>query len=146
MIRYGIPTFQLNGKNLVHFAGYEDHIGFYPGPKPIEAFRGKLKRYSTSRGTVRFPLDWPLPLALVKRMVRYGMDVLAPPDPFSSLAAPAQRALKHAHITSLKTLARKTEADVAALHGMGPNALKQLKRALKKEGLRFKRIMKRSGG
>lgn len=145
-IRYGIPTFQLNGKNLVHFAGYEHHIGFYPGSKPIEAFRGALKRYKTSRGTVQFPLDRPLPLALVRNMVRFAADILIPPDPFASLAAPAQRALKHARITSLKALARKTEADVAALHGMGPNALTQLKRALKKEGLRFKRTSKRSGG
>lgn len=145
-IRYGIPTLQLNGKNLVHFAGYEHHIGFYPGSKPIEAFRGALKRYKTSRGTVQFPLDRPLPLALIRNMVRHGVDILVPPDPFGSLAAPAQRTLKHARITSLKALARKTEADVAALHGMGPNALKQLKRALKTEGLRFKRTSKRSGG
>lgn len=142
-IRYGIPTFQLNGKNLVHFAGYENHIGFYPGSKLIEAFRGELKRFKTSRGTVQFPIDRPLPLALVTRMVRFGMDVLAPPDPFASLAAPAQRALKRARITSAKMLARKTEADVATLHGMGPNAMKRLKAALRKEGLRFKRASTR---
>jgi DNA-directed RNA polymerase alpha subunit len=70
--------------------------------------------------------------------VRHALDLLSPPDPFASLAAPAQRALKNAHIASLKVLARKSEAEVATLHGMGPNALKWLKSALRKEGLRFK--------
>jgi uncharacterized protein YdhG (YjbR/CyaY superfamily) len=138
-VRYGIPTFQLNGKNLIHFAGYERHIGFYPGPRTIEAFRSDLKRFSTSRGAIQFPLDRPLPLALIRKMVRFGMDLLAPPDPFASLAAPAQRALKRARISSLKALARKTEADVAALHGMGPNAMKRLRSILQKHGLHFKR-------
>jgi uncharacterized protein YdhG (YjbR/CyaY superfamily) len=137
-IRYGIPTFQVNGKNLVHFAGYENHIGFYPGSKPIEAFRSELKRYKTSRGTVQFPIDRQLPLPLVKKLVRYALDLVLPPDPFAALAAPARHALKSVRIASLKTLVHKTEAEVAKLHGMGPNAMKQLKAALRKEGLRFK--------
>lgn len=138
-IRYGIPTFQLNGKNLVHFAGYEHHIGFYPGPRTIGAFRSELKKFSTSRGAIQLPLDRPLPLALVRKTVRFGMDVLSPHDPFASLAAPAQRALKNARIRSLQQLARKTETEVSALHGMGPNAIKRLRSILQKSGLRFKR-------
>ncbi len=138
-ITYGIPTYQLNGKNIVHFAGYEQHIGFYPGSRPIEAFRNELRRFKTSRGTVQFPLDRPLPLALVKKMVRLSMDLQIPPDPFASLAAPARRALGQAGITSLKTLARKTEAQVRALHGMGPNAIKTLKTLLRGDGRTFRR-------
>ncbi len=55
-IRY--PTFVLNG-NLIHFAGYQNHIGLYPGSKAIEEFKDELSGYKTSKGTVQFPLDKP---------------------------------------------------------------------------------------
>lgn len=66
-ISYGIPTFYLNG-NIVHFAGYEHHIGFYPGSVPIKEFEKELSGYKTSKGTVQFPLDKPLPIDLIKNM------------------------------------------------------------------------------
>ena len=69
-IKYGIPTFTLNG-NLVHFAAFEHHIGFYPTPSAIEAFKGELSRYNTTKGTVQFPIDEPVPFDLVKRMVEF---------------------------------------------------------------------------
>jgi len=69
-ISYGIPTFKLNG-NLVHFAGYATHIGFYPGAAAITVFAKDLQKYDTAKGTVRFPLDKPLPLALVKKIVTF---------------------------------------------------------------------------
>ncbi|MBL7738787.1 MAG: DUF1801 domain-containing protein [Chitinophagaceae bacterium] len=69
-ISYGIPTFKLNG-NLVHFAGYEHHIGFYPGAAGIEAFKNELSVYKTSKGAVQFPLDKPLPLTLIKKIVQF---------------------------------------------------------------------------
>lgn len=69
-IAYGIPTFYLNG-NLVHFAGYRRHIGFYPGADGIAAFIDELGAYKTSKGTVQFPLDQPLPLELIKRITAY---------------------------------------------------------------------------
>jgi len=69
-ISYQMPTFKLNG-NLVHFAAYKKHIGFYPTPSAIEAFKEKLSGYKTSKGAVQFPLDKPLPIDLVKEMVRY---------------------------------------------------------------------------
>ena len=67
---YGIPTFKLNG-NLVHFAGYKKHIGFYPAPSAIETFKKELSVYETSKGTIKFPLENPLPLDLIKRMVKF---------------------------------------------------------------------------
>ena len=73
MISYGIPTFYLNG-NLVHFAGYEKHIGFYPTSSGIEAFRSEMTGYKLSKGTVQFPLDLPLPVDLIRRMVRYRVE------------------------------------------------------------------------
>src|SRR5262245_42701116 len=60
-ISYGIPTFALEG-NLVHFAGYSNHIGFYPGADGIAAFKKQLAGYKRAKGSVQFPLDEPLPL------------------------------------------------------------------------------------
>lgn len=67
---YGIPTFHLNG-NLVHFAGFAQHVGFYPGPTGITAFAAALKRYKRGKGSVQFPHDEPLPLDLVSEIVRF---------------------------------------------------------------------------
>ena len=69
-IKYGIPTFVLNG-NLVHFAGYDHHIGFYPAPSGILEFRKELASYESAKGSVRFPLDKPLPLSLVAQIVKF---------------------------------------------------------------------------
>ncbi len=69
-ISYGIPTFRLNG-NLVHFAAYQHHIGFYPGPAAIEAFLDELTHYKCAKGTVQFPLHQPLPLSLIRDMVSF---------------------------------------------------------------------------
>lgn len=69
-IRYGMPTFRLNG-NLIHFAAYEKHIGLYPTPAPIKAFVKELKSYKTSKGAIQFPIDKPLPLALIKKIVKF---------------------------------------------------------------------------
>ena len=68
-ISYFMPTFKFNG-TLVHFAGYKNHIGFYPGPSGIDAFRNELSKYKTSKGAVQFPLDQPLPLPLISKIVK----------------------------------------------------------------------------
>lgn len=72
-IAYGIPTFRLNG-NLVHFSALKSHIGFYPTPSGIEAFRAELKDYRTSKGAVQFPLDQPIPWDLIQRMVEFRIN------------------------------------------------------------------------
>src|SRR5512145_28444 len=69
-INYQIPTFTLNG-NLVHFAAFEKHIGFYPTPSGMEAFKKELSSYKTAKGSVQFPIDQPLPLPLIRRIVEY---------------------------------------------------------------------------
>lgn len=69
-IRYGIPTFILNG-NLVHFAAFKNHIGFYPTPSAIDAFKKELSPYKVAKGTVQFPIDEPIPFDLVGNIVRY---------------------------------------------------------------------------
>lgn len=67
---YGIPTFTLHG-NLVHFGGYDNHIGFYPGPAGIAQFKEELSVYKGAKGSVQFPIDQPLPLALITKIVLY---------------------------------------------------------------------------
>lgn len=69
-ISYEIPTFTLAG-NLVHFAAYKNHIGFYPGSSGIKNFTAELSAYHTSKGTVQFPISQPLPLELIKRIVQF---------------------------------------------------------------------------
>jgi uncharacterized protein YdhG (YjbR/CyaY superfamily) len=69
-IKYGIPTFVL-GENLVHFAAFKKHIGFYPTPPAIAAFREQLSVYKSAKGSVQFPLASPMPLKLIEQMVRF---------------------------------------------------------------------------
>ncbi len=69
-IKYRMPTFTLNG-NLVHFAAFKGHIGFYPVPSGIEAFREELSAYAQGRGSVQFPLDRSIPYGLIRKIVKY---------------------------------------------------------------------------
>ena len=69
-ISYQIPTFKLNG-NLVHFAAFKNHIGFYPTSSAIKKFSGELTTYNISKGTIRFPLDKKIPLGLISKITRY---------------------------------------------------------------------------
>ena len=73
-ISYAIPTFKLNGKNLVHFAGFEKHIGLYATPTGHEAFVEDLSKYKQGKGSVQFPINEPLPLSLVERIVKYRVQ------------------------------------------------------------------------
>ena len=69
-IGYGIPTYKLNG-NLVHFAAFKQHIGFYPGPSGILQFETQLKTYKTSKGAVQFPFNQPIPHELIAEITRF---------------------------------------------------------------------------
>lgn len=70
-ISYAIPTFKLNGKNLVHFAAFKNHIGLYATPAGHEAFEKELAQYKQGKGSVQFPLDQPMPLDLIKRIAEF---------------------------------------------------------------------------
>ena len=72
-INYMMPTYKLNG-NLVHFAGYKKHIGFYPTPSGIEKFKDRLSGYEGGRGSVKFPLDQPIPYDLITEIVRFRVQ------------------------------------------------------------------------
>lgn len=68
---YGIPTYKLNGTNLVHFAGYKNHIGLYPGASGIEHFKKEISVYKNSKGAIQFPLNEPLPEKLIVKIITY---------------------------------------------------------------------------
>ena len=69
-IKYQIPTFVLN-ENLVHFAAFKNHIGFYPTPSGIASFKDELSRYESAKGSVQFPIDEPMPLSLIGKIVKF---------------------------------------------------------------------------
>ncbi len=72
-ISYGMPTFKLHG-NLVHFGAFKSHIGFYPMPSGMEAFKDELAAYKQGKGSVQFPLDKPMPLDLIRRIVEFRVQ------------------------------------------------------------------------
>ncbi|MHA6529665.1 iron chaperone [Paenibacillus sp. BAC0078] len=72
-ISYQMPTFYLHG-NLVHFAAFKKHIGFYPAPRGIEAFKEELSQYKGAKGSVQFPLNEPLPYDLIRRIVKFRAE------------------------------------------------------------------------
>ena len=69
-ISYGIPTFTLNGKYLIYFAGWKNHIAIYPIPTGTEAFNKQVSKYVEGKGTLKFPIDKPLPMRLITKIVK----------------------------------------------------------------------------
>ena len=72
-ISYAIPTFKLNGHYVIYFAGYKNHISLYPAPRGNELFKKELSDYKGGKGTIQFPLDKPLPLNLITRIVKFKL-------------------------------------------------------------------------
>lgn len=70
-ISYQIAAFELNGKNLVHYAGWKHHVSVYPTPAGTEAFNKEIAKYAGGKGTTKFPLDVPLPLKLIRQIVKF---------------------------------------------------------------------------
>ena len=70
-ISYQLATFTLNGKNLVHFGAFKNHIGFYPTPSGTEAFKKEISKYKAAKGSIQFPIDKPMPLKLIARIVKF---------------------------------------------------------------------------
>jgi len=75
-ISYAIPTFDLDGRHLVHFAAYAKHVGFYPVPSGMTAFAEELSAYKRGKGSAQFPLGQPLPADLIRRIVQFRVDEL----------------------------------------------------------------------
>lgn len=72
--KYGMPTFRLLDRNLVHFAAYENHIGFYPTPSGVLEFEKMTDKYETSKGAIQFPIDDPIPYDLIEKVVKFRVD------------------------------------------------------------------------
>ena len=70
-ISYAIPTFDLNGKHVVHFAGFKNHVSFFPTGSGAEAFKDELEPYAGGKGTVQFPIGEPIPADLIRRIVEF---------------------------------------------------------------------------
>lgn len=73
-ISYQIPTFKLNG-NLVHFAAFNNHVGFYPGAEAIKVFKKEIASYKSSKGTIQFPVNRAMPLSLIRKIVKYRVKI-----------------------------------------------------------------------
>lgn len=73
-ISYAIPTFDLNGKHLIHFAGFKNHIGLYPTPVGMEQFKDDFADYKTGKGSVQFPLSEPMPMDLIAKIVKFRLE------------------------------------------------------------------------
>lgn len=71
LISYGMPAYKLNGKALVYFSGYKHHIGFYATPTGHREFKAELAKYKQGKGSVQFPIDEPMPLKLIERIVKF---------------------------------------------------------------------------
>ncbi len=74
-ISYQIACFELNGRNLIHFAGWKKHVSLYPVPAGDEAFESEISKYVDGKGTVKFPLDEPLPVKLLKKVIKLHLAV-----------------------------------------------------------------------
>jgi uncharacterized protein YdhG (YjbR/CyaY superfamily) len=75
-IAYGMPSFEQKGVTLVSFGGFKSHIGFYPGAAAIGTFAAELRDYATAKGSVRFPLDQPMPIDVIQRIVRFKLAIM----------------------------------------------------------------------
>ncbi|SHK83353.1 Uncharacterized conserved protein YdhG, YjbR/CyaY-like superfamily, DUF1801 family [Chitinophaga jiangningensis] len=149
-IAYGIPTFVYHG-NLVHFGGYDHHIGFYPASSGVAHFEKELQHFHTSKGTIQFPLDEPIPLELIARITAFRMKEneekqakkKSPAKKTESffiprISNPARRALESIGINTPKKLAKYSEKEMLALHGMGKASLPLMRETLLQHGLSFR--------
>lgn len=140
IISYGMPAFKYQGSVIIYFAGYKNHIGLYATPSGHAAFAQELSNYKQGKGSVQFPLDKPLPLNLISKIVKFKVKQRdqQEDDLFPQLSAPARRALQNSGIKSLEQLAKYTEAEILDLHGVGKTVIPKLQKILNEKGLSFK--------
>lgn len=138
-ISYKIPTFKLNGKVLVHFAGYEHHVGLYATPTGHKQFEKELSKYKQGKGSVQFPLDEEIPCDLIREIVKFRVQENSSKkilkteseDWKNTLGKPAQRALANAGIETVEHLKKWSKKDLLKLHGFGQSSLAKIIKYLK---------------
>jgi uncharacterized protein YdhG (YjbR/CyaY superfamily) len=143
-VSYGMPAFFYRGQPIASLMVTNKHYGFYPyGSRAIEEYRDLLREYSTSSGTIRFPLNKKLPVALIKKVVkRKASEIdenIQKKTGFPKTSNHAQRALENTGIKTLKSFRKYTEKEIANLHGMGPKAMGIFKKEMKRLGIEFKK-------
>jgi uncharacterized protein YdhG (YjbR/CyaY superfamily) len=140
IISYGIPAFRYKGRVIIYFAGYKNHIGLYATPSGHAAFEKELSGYKQGRGSVQFPLNKPMPLDLISRIVKFKVQQQdgKPGSLPAIISAPARRALGNNGIKTLEQLSKHSEAEILKFHGIGKTAIPLLQKALKEKGLSFK--------
>ncbi|HTA61748.1 MAG TPA: DUF1801 domain-containing protein [Bacteroidia bacterium] len=103
VISYNMPAFKQN-KVLVYYAVHAKHIGFYPTAKPMLEFKAQLTKYKTSKGAIQFPLDKKLPLALIKKIVKFRLAQIENKTPVKKVATKKEVAKNHKHYHADGTL------------------------------------------
>lgn len=153
IIKYSMPTFVVDGVEVCGLLANKKHIGYYPYSGSIlQRFPELEGKYTMTKGALHVPLGKPLPVTLLRALIRARLSdcpVVTRKSPAASgddavwkalgLAAPARRALVNAKLTKLAQIAKRSEAEIAELHGMGPNAMKILKDALKQNKIAFRK-------
>lgn len=131
-INYAIPTFTLKG-NLVHFAAFKNHIGFYPAPSGIEAFKKELANYKGAKGSVQFPVNEPLPLELVTEIVRFRVAENFQKEEKKKVRQPSKRAAEDVKkpIAKAAVIKQRTSLQNNSLPPLSAPA----KRALENKGI-----------
>jgi uncharacterized protein YdhG (YjbR/CyaY superfamily) len=158
-IRYGVAAFLLPEGPLVYIAGFKKHVSFFPTSSGVRAFQKELSSYKTSKGTIQFSLAAPLPIGLLRRIIRFRLEEVQGKErgrsscdskgvsefDYSKLAQelrilsrPAQRALINAGLFSPARIARKSEGDLLKLHGLGPTSMPVIRKVLAARALKLK--------
>ena len=154
IMKYGMPTFVVAGNEIAGLMSHKNHIGYYPySGSVIKDFPELSKKYKTSKGAVQIPLGEVLAQSTINKLIRARMALcpvvrgevdLSQYKKLDSqwreigLAAPARRGLVDNKLTQLSQLCKWHEEDIKKIHALGPNALKILKREMKKKGFSFK--------
>lgn len=124
---YGLIGYKLNGRPLIYFGGFARHIGLYATPVGHEAFVEEFARYAQGKGSVQLPLSEPLPVDLVRRVIAHRVETVS--EELPSIGRPAMSALAEIGVTLASQLADYSEAELLALHGVGPKAIRILREA-----------------
>ena len=139
VVSYGMPAFKIDGEIVAGLLAAKHHVGFYPfSGSTLGGLRRELGVFSTTKSAVHVPVDKPLSQRLVRKLIEARRTEIDPWDVLG-LAAPARRALATAGVNRVRDLASWKIAEITALHGMGPRAMRAIQAAMKREGIRFKR-------
>lgn len=124
---YGLIAYKLQGRPLVYIGGFAKHIGFYATPTGHAEFAADFETYKQGKGSVQLPLDQPLPCDLIRRVVRFRVTEVL--NSLPAIGRPATSALAEVGIHTMSDLQGRSAAELSALHGVGPKAIRLLRQA-----------------